>query len=185
MRIIFILLAICGILFAAGENLISNGIAATAKKAPLTNCTLENGSFKFVENGKPSYGEMFPIDISKPYEFTAVLRGAETSSVTAKLQLFTKDGKYLSIIAVSPKKETLTKLLQPIKKGDTSIIVEDASNWDFKAANLLVFDAKEDLSDLPNVHYEYYARENTKVLLASKSARMMCMTCSTFSCDSR
>ncbi len=105
-------------------------------------------------------GDYLPVDPGKPWDFTASIAG---KSGTLELYLFQYDARKQRVGAynVNAVPATETALGAPVKRGDTSFTVADASKWDLKQGNIVVFDAKKDFSDLPNFQHEYYVKKIT------------------------
>lgn len=106
--------------------------------------------------------DFVPVDPGKNWEFTAAVQG---NSGLLEMYLFQYDQQKRRIGAcnVNANPETETVLTSPAEKGAISFTVADASKWDVpKKGNIVVFDAKADLSDLPNFQHEYYVKNVTR-----------------------
>lgn len=101
-------------------------------------------------------GPKFTIDTTKKYTLKLSARavnfqGKDTSFVFAGFNVFDKNGRQISSHHASVLAGTLTEIAADAEKGAKIITVKDASK--FKKDNkVLVRDAKEDLSDLPNIN---------------------------------
>ena len=99
-------------------------------------------------------GPKFTIDTAKKYTLKLSAKavnaqGDDKSYVFAGFNVFDKDGRQLSSHHVSVMPGTLTEIAADAEKGANVITVKDASKFR-KDNKVLVRDAKEDLSDLPN-----------------------------------
>ena len=106
--------------------------------------------------------DFIPVRPDRAYEFLCTASG-DSGRLNAILYQFDKDRKRIGFHNVSADATTLTRLLQPAVKGETSVIVEDASQWDFpRKGKLLALDAAKDESDVPNRALCYYIKSVEK-----------------------
>ena len=108
----------------------------------------------FTVNGKIQLmaAETISIDPEKTFKFTVscrAVKGANPAFMPVIMQ-YDKKGRVVSVARVDVIGGTFTQLLAPVKSGDTSILVKDATLWIRKRLLVIAFDAKEDYSDLPN-----------------------------------
>ena len=107
--------------------------------------------------------DYIPVNNGESYEFRCNISGG-TGKVTAIIYQYNKNKRRIGYHNITGAPETYTTLVQPSVKGQTSIVVADASKWDVpKKGRLLVFDAKADESDLPNHNLCYYLKSVSKV----------------------
>ena len=96
--------------------------------------------------------EKISIDPGKTCKFTVSCRAVKGSDLAFMpvVMEYDKNGHIINVARVDVIGGTFTQLLAPVKRGDTSILVKDASLWIRKRLLVIAFDAKEDYSDLPN-----------------------------------
>lgn len=97
----------------------------------------------------------FTVDPNKTYTVKATARAKnaqdkKTSWVLVGFNAFDKNGRAINSVNVNCIPATLTTVAADAKKGDTTLLVKDASKIKKGSFYSLVKDAKEDLSDLPN-----------------------------------
>lgn len=96
----------------------------------------------------------FPVDSAKKYKISGKFRAKSGTEPTAFFAGYVPlDAKNAPIpsTAINIFANTDTELVEPAKVGDTVLKVKDASKWNLKSPFALVaFNAKADLSDLPN-----------------------------------
>lgn len=92
------------------------------------------------------------IDPSKTYtvSFSASSEGEKESTVRIGFKCFTADNKMISSQNALVQPKTDTVLAADAKKGDTVLLLKDASGWKNWSFLVLAFNTKPDLSDLPN-----------------------------------
>lgn len=106
--------------------------------------------------------DLIPVDPDRPYEFLCAASGG-SGKLRAALHQFDRDRKRIGFHNVSADASTLTRLLRPAVKGETSVVVEDASQWDFpRKGRLLALDAAQDESDIPNRTLCFYIKSVEK-----------------------
>ena len=132
--------------------------------------TLEENTAEksFVVSGQNAgvTSKLFPVEPTKKYKLSGKFRAAPG---TAGAQLFfgfiPADGEGKNILPQSVnvlKKGTETELAAPLAKGDQIVKVKDASQWNAAlTAAFIVFNVKDDCSDLPN--REYMATVDKKI----------------------
>ena len=96
--------------------------------------------------------ETISIDPGKTCKFTVTCRAVKGSNLAFMpvIMQYDKKGRVISVARVDVIGGTFTQLLAPVKSGDTSILVKDASLWIRKRLLVIAFGAREDYSDLPN-----------------------------------
>ncbi len=96
----------------------------------------------------------FQIDPAKKYKISGNFRakpGTEPSNLFFGYVPLDEKGAAIPSSSINTFANTETELAEPAKVGDTVLKVKDASKWNTKAAyGLVAFNAKPDLSDLPN-----------------------------------
>ncbi len=95
------------------------------------------------------------IDPAKTYVLSGKIRKAPGSQGDSQAVIgivsFDSKGNRIGSGAVYLFPATITRLAAPVKKGDTSVMVKDASKWNQKMNySLIAFNAKADGSDVPN-----------------------------------
>ncbi len=106
--------------------------------------------------------ENIPVDPAKNWEFTADIQG-DSDRLDIFLYQYDQKERRIGPFHLNAVKGTETPLTIPAEQGGQSFIVADASKWDVPAqGNIVVFDAKADLSDLPNFQIEYYVSKVTR-----------------------
>ena len=96
-------------------------------------------------------------DPAKKYRLSGEFRlnaGEESGDIYLGFAPLDAEGKPISPVTVNPFAKTDTVVAKAAAAGDTVIYVKDASKWNMKAPHgHIVFNTKEDLSDLPNRDY--------------------------------
>lgn len=97
----------------------------------------------------------FTVDPGKTYTIKATVRAKaaqdkKTSWVLFGFNAFDKNGRPINSVNVNCVPSTLTTVVADAKKGDTVLLVKDASKVQKGTFHSFMKDAKEDLSDLPN-----------------------------------
>ena len=152
-------------LFAAGAALLLSAAE------PLRLVCTEPADFRGAEMKKQEDGSLLidraggsvrsikalPVDPSKSYRLSVEYKlapGCAPIGVIVAVNTLMR-GAVLGGMTVAVIPGTMTELAEPIKKGDKSFKVKDVSGWPQgnlvgKRTVTVVFNAKEDLSDLPN-----------------------------------
>lgn len=118
-----------------------------------------HGGEILIEKGSiPTKGtQLIPVDTAKHYDLVIETRGAK-GSFDLRVYQYDRQKRQLGAYMVAPSPETLTALVFPVKAGDRQMTIAQGENWNLrKHGNIIAFNAKPDLSDLPNRTYEYYA----------------------------
>lgn len=106
------------------------------------------------------------MDPAKKYKISGEFRlkeGVETGLAYLGFAPFDADGKLISPVSVNIVPKTYTVVAKAAAAGDSVIYVKDASKWKTNDAHYhVVFDAKEDLSDLPNRNYASIVKDGIK-----------------------
>ncbi|MBQ7209032.1 MAG: hypothetical protein IJS01_14635 [Lentisphaeria bacterium] len=107
--------------------------------------------------------QKIPVDGTKDHILTLKTRGG-----SGKLHIyffqFNGDQRRIGAPHVWGNAASLTELVGPAVRGATEFTVKDASQWKKPTSgrNIVAFDAKADLSDLPNLKIDYYVKDVTK-----------------------
>lgn len=120
---------------------------------PRKNVTFSNGAI--MVNGKAELycRKIFPVDPAKRYIVKVTVtrtQGTKPSLVYVVLNPLDGSRRWISANTVSPAAGTETQLTVPVKSGDKVIFVKDASKWKLSCKGGIHYNAKADLSDLPN-----------------------------------
>ncbi len=103
-----------------------------------------------------------PVDSGKTYEFSAAVQG-KSGWLEMYLFQYDRQKRRLGAYHVNANQGTETVLTAPAERGAMSFTVADASKWEVpQKGNIVVFNAKADLSDLPNFQHEYYVKKVTR-----------------------
>lgn len=113
---------------------------------------------------KQVYTDMFKLEKGKKYEFSGVaLCEKNISHIAMEVRLFDINRRIIHPHLVNAAKGTEAKLVKPAVKGEKSFVIENNPKWlNNKRYILAAFNAKTDLSDLPNRFCEYYVRKCEK-----------------------
>ena len=106
--------------------------------------------------GVQMVGPKFTVDLTKKYTLKLSAKavnpqGKDTSYVFAGFNVFDKNGRQIGSLNANVMAGTLTEVAADAEKGSKTITVKDASK--FKTGKVIVGNAKEDLSDLPNYNF--------------------------------
>lgn len=168
-RILIVFTLIAGIT-TANENMIKGGDgedAALLKNWGYSGTIKQNteeklngtGSIEIVSSASSrnwAYAPGFAkIDTHKTYELKGsfkMAKGFRPSTALFGVRFYNKDQKEIFPRAVRPEQNTFTELARDAKKGDKIVYVKPAkwAKWKFHKLLSIVFDAKEDYSDIPN-----------------------------------
>ena len=100
--------------------------------------------------------DLIAVEPNKSYEFLCEASGG-SGKLRAALHQFDRNRTRIGFHNVSGAPETYTVLARPAVRGEKSVVVADASKWDFpRKGKLLALDAAEDGSDLPNRKLCFY-----------------------------
>ena len=98
--------------------------------------------------------KMIPIEAGKKYVFSGEFRMINTPAKAPILYFgffpMTADGKEISYLSVTSAAKNLAEVAKDVKVGDTSITLKGAESWKPSVYHRIVFNAREDKSDLPN-----------------------------------
>ena len=136
--------------FLRGEEVKKLDTAEAWKNDPAVSC--RDGVFTVKGKVQLTAAETVAVDPGKTYKFTVSARaakGAGSAFMPIVIQ-YDQKGRVIGAAQVDVIGGTFTQLLAPVKSGDTSILVKDASLWMRKRLLVIAFGAKEDYSDLPN-----------------------------------
>ncbi|MHC4871831.1 MAG: hypothetical protein ACYTFY_08295 [Planctomycetota bacterium] len=117
-------------------------------------------SFKFPFVGMATSGNYIEVDQSKTYELSGwfkSLKPNQLSRMLLDIRFYTKDKKNIGPGATCPM-TSVSRLAKDVKPGDKKVYIK-GSDWKLqRKSGFLVFNAKADLSDLPNPdHYTFNA----------------------------
>lgn len=106
---------------------------------------------------------MIPVDANKAYDLILLAKG-DMGTMTITVVQFDARKRRIGAYHVSANTKSLTQTVGPAIRGAKSFIVKDASGWTpvTGGRNILVFNAKADLSDLPNFAIDYYVKGLTQ-----------------------
>ncbi|MBQ7209033.1 MAG: beta-galactosidase [Lentisphaeria bacterium] len=100
--------------------------------------------------------DLVAVEPNKRYEFLCEASGG-SGKLRAVLHQFDRNRTRIAFHNVSGAPETYTVLARPAVRGEKSVVVSDASKWDFpRKGKLLALDAAKDGSDLPNRKLCFY-----------------------------
>ena len=130
-------------------------VPVAAFSSPLVK-VLGNGEFEFSSQGKRISGSaLFRIDPSRHYFLSGEFRAEEAvKDFSFGLELFDREGRPVNSHMVRYAAGSETQLRADAKKGDTTLLI--GAKWPPPRGRIVVFDAKKDLSDLPNRRFAYY-----------------------------
>lgn len=123
---------------------------------------------------KIKYEKLFPVTDNSRYNLTFDVSG-KNMHYRLWFDCLNENRKLITPANVLFRKYSATELVKPCKKGDTVIIVKPSRElWQVSPHDVVAFDAKEDLSDLPNFNIsdpgitavEQYG-ENYKITLSA------------------
>lgn len=103
-----------------------------------------------------------PVDSRRPCEISCLAEGG-LGKLRFTVRQYDAEKHAIGAHHVSAAPETCTELLEPLAKGQRSIVVKDASSWSFpEKGKIVAFGAEEDFSDLPNRKLAYYVTGITR-----------------------
>ena len=120
---------------------------------PRQNVTFADGAITVTGKAQLNCRKVFPVDPAKKYTVKVTVArtsGTKPSLVYVVLNPLDSSRRWISANTVSPAAGTETKLTAPVKSGDKVIFVKDASKWKLSYKGGIHYNAKADLSDLPN-----------------------------------
>ena len=114
--------------------------------------------------GKQVFTDMFKLEKGKNYEFTGLaVCGKNAGRIVLDVRFYDLNRRLIHPHFVNALKGAETRLLKPAKKGEKSFFVADNPLWEnYKKYRIVVFNARQDLSDLPNRFCEYYVSKCEK-----------------------
>lgn len=102
----------------------------------------------------------FEIDSDAEYEISGTFRSPASQIKVRNFEcgfiMIDEDGKQIPCSAYSNYSGSMTTLAADVKPGDKIIKIKKAPNWTGK---FIAFNAREDLSDLPNRETYYYTKK--------------------------
>ena len=103
----------------------------------------------------------FKMDPAKKYKISADFKSISGTPGYVYIGFRPLDAKnrWIHPASVYCLPKTMTELAAPAKKGDKAVKVKDAANWNTRSGHsCITFNAKEDLSDLPNFDFTYITK---------------------------
>ncbi|MBE6378867.1 MAG: hypothetical protein E7051_08650 [Lentisphaerae bacterium] len=153
----------------AERNLIANSKAVPGGAVPLQGVTVvkdpfAEGQYAFkAAAGRCLGSDFIPIDPGKPYllsgEFAAV---GKTGRFVLGFDCYDAGKRKIGAHHIQYVPDTFTTLAATAEKGVSVIKIADGTNWSPSAGKIVIFNAKEDLSDLPNFNNHYYVTDVKK-----------------------
>jgi hypothetical protein len=152
---------LCGVTLAE-ENLLVNSSASDgtknwAGKIEVVKDAGGQSCFKVVNHNKIVAKQLIPIDPTATYKISLSLKSGtpKPNKVYIGLMQYDKDKRYFDATTVTPFKNSDTILVAPANKGDKTIKIKSAKNWDslLKQKRLTIaceIDDSGNYSDLPN-----------------------------------
>ena len=112
------------------------GVLTAAAEAPVR---LPDGSFELKVYGKRAYKSPVKLDPEGMYTLYGEFRtdGAPTE-VSLGIEFYDKNGDQIYPFMFTAFPGTETTLVDPVKKGDTKLVVKDVANWNMKLGKLAV-----------------------------------------------
>lgn len=97
--------------------------------------------------------EFIPVEKGKTYVISGEFRLVEPPAkamIYFGFMPYTEANKEIHYYSVSPVSKSVATLAKDINIGDNSIVLKGAEKWKINTYGRIIFNAKEDLSDLPN-----------------------------------
>lgn len=150
MKKIFMVITLAAVVFVQAEEIGKLNTAEAWKSDPAFSC--KDGVFTVKGKAQLQTTETFTVDPEKTYKITVSARSVSTPGTTVMpvIMQYDRNGRLISTGSVDVIGGTYTKLLAPVKRGDKSLLVENAALWIRKRLLVIAFNAKDDYSDLPN-----------------------------------
>ena len=120
---------------------------------PNKNAVFTDGTITVTGKTQLNCRKVFPVDPAKKYTVKVTVArtsGTNPSLVYVVLNPLDSSRRWIPANTVSPAAGTETQLTAPVKSGDKVIFVKDASAWKLSYKGGIHYNAKADLSDLPN-----------------------------------
>jgi hypothetical protein len=101
--------------------------------------------------------KFFPVEAGKKYTLSGTFKsmGEEKSKVYYGFMTYDNKKRYIATYHSNIVAGSATVLAQPCKKGDKTLVVKANGKWKNRTVNAVAFNAKDDLSDLPNREIAY------------------------------
>lgn len=142
--------AVCTSMAFAADVFKLENLSEISKHA---NVSQQDQIFTVRKNATLLSNRTLTLDPAKKYRLSGEFRCIQGKSPNVYLGYAPRDAKNRQIrpACVLSQKDSLTELAENVKAGDKVLKIKDASKWDtvFPYTNI-VFNAKDDLSDLPN-----------------------------------
>ncbi|MBQ7179263.1 MAG: beta-galactosidase [Victivallales bacterium] len=107
--------------------------------------------------------EITPLRADRHYRLKLNAKGGK-GKLEVKLWQFTAGKREIGAYNIRAQAETETTIAEEIKAGSKEFLVADASKWKVpQMGNIVVFNSKPDLSDLPNFNIAYYVKSVEKI----------------------
>ena len=142
----FLGLAVCA--GAAGTDYMDAG-----KWHPRKNVTFADGKITVSGKAELLCRDAFPVDPAKKYKIrvaAARTGGDKPSLIYVAFYPTDSRSRWIAAGAVAAASGTETALAAPVQPGDRVIFVRDASRWKTSYKGGIHYNAKKDLSDIPN-----------------------------------
>ena len=100
--------------------------------------------------------EFIPVEKGKTYVISGEFRLVEPpakATIYFGFIPYTETGREIPYYAVTTVSKSVASLAKDVNAGDNSIVLKDAEKWKINTLGRIVFNAKEDLSDLPNFDF--------------------------------
>ncbi len=117
------------------------------------NVTFADGKIVITGKAELVCRNVFPVDPNKKYIIkveAARTAGTKPSLVYIAFRPLDSKGQWIPASAVTAVQGTETTLTAPVKAGDKILFVADASAWNTSYRGGIHYNAKADLSDIPN-----------------------------------
>ena len=99
---------------------------------------LGNGEFQLAKYGSRAASKMFPVDPGKAWLLEGEFQAESPTELSFGLELFDGDKKAVHGFLFTEASGTATELVTPARKGDTVLMLKDASRWQLKHHKLAV-----------------------------------------------
>ena len=174
-----LIFSLCAMAFAAtadDSNLLKNGNFARGKTNWLTaGSVTEEANAGVLTLGakapRANTRQVLEIDQESTYKISAKITANKAAQMLIGVIPVSKQGYEIFYRnSNGALKNTLTELAEPFTKGSTTVVLKDNPAW---KAGWLAFNAKEDMSDLPNyaiVNFKNFERKDGKIFITLPKA---------------
>ena len=149
-------MVLCAAAVAAVGTLVAQDISLNKAADWNKNPAIKDGDGSLVVSKRVMMsGALFEVDPAKTYTIkcstmAADIKGNDKSWVLLGFQVYDKDNKQIFCEHVNAFPNAISEVAEDAAKGAKTLKVKDASKFRKLASAILVRDAKEDFSDLPN-----------------------------------